>query len=160
MFVCILLLNQRFKSDGESWKRIFVVAALFIIPFEIGNILGITVFGLWQNNASSPLMILGSPIETIPFAFGAAVIALLLFREYPQWKPTILIWLVLAILSVCLAFTSVLLGFMTWINWNIGFSFIFWLSQIGILKGMQLLIDYFFPAGGRRSPVPKQEVNQ
>ncbi len=158
MYVCIWLLNRRFKPGSESWKRIFVVAALFEVPFQIGNILGITVFNLWLNNATSPITLLGSPIETIPFAFGAAVIALLFFREYTEWKPTLLLWLILTISCVSLAYVSTLYNFMTWVNWNIGFSFLYWLCLIGILKGMQLLIDYLFPIRGRVGPITQQEA--
>ncbi len=151
MVATILLLHWQFRPDRDGWIRILGAAVLFEVPFQVGNILGITVFGFWQNNASSFFRILGSPIETVPFAFLGAVVALLLFREYPDRKRRLLLWLVMTFFCVLQAYVTTLLGFMTWVNWNIMFSFVFWLCLLGILQGLYLLVGYMSPApqGGR-----------
>jgi hypothetical protein len=138
MLASILLINWHTHPTREDWKKIIVISLLFEIPFQFLNILGISILNLWQNNADSPLPTLfGSPLETIPFAFLGAILSLLLFRSTDNWKLKGMLWIFLAFICALQAYLSTLFGFLTWVNWNFLYSFLFWCGLFGIIIGME-----------------------
>ncbi|HUY00461.1 MAG TPA: hypothetical protein VMV49_12955 [Candidatus Deferrimicrobium sp.] len=140
MIAFILFLYHRKRPERDEWQKIICISLFFEIPYQIFNILGITVFNLWQNNANSPFPTLfGSPLETIPFAFLGAVLSLLLFRFAKNWKEKGILWVFIGLLCALQAYLSTLLGFLTWLNWNFLASFLFWLGLIGILIGLDYI---------------------
>lgn len=139
MLLCILLIHWRTHPDRREWRRIILVSVIFVIPYQIINILRITVFQLWQNNAAPFLTILGSPLETVPFAFLGAVLSLLLLRLTKNLFQKGLLWFAIAFFCALQALLSTLLGFMTWIHWNFFFSILLWIGIIGILIALELI---------------------
>ncbi len=141
MFVFIIIIGWRVKPEKEDWKRIIIISLIFVIPYQIFNVLGISIFNLWKNSATSPFpTIFGSPFETIPFSFLGAVLTLLLIRLTRNWKEILIVWIFIAAMCALVALISVILGFMIWVNWNFIASLLFWFGLVGIIVGM----DYLF----------------
>lgn len=144
MIGLILILHWRVQPTLDEWKRFIVGGLIFVIPYEIINALGINLFRLWQNNADSPLPTLcGSPIETIPFAFLGAILSLLFLKFFKSWRGKCILWLILAFFASLQAYISTLFGFLTWLNWNFFASFILWIFFIGIVIGIDFIIQKY-----------------